>query len=280
MMPSHSADGGYPQRLAKPAGTVTRGWPHEYVFLFSHMRSFSTVLSHILGSHEEISGYTETHLKYRRSGDLLRLRWRVARAIGGIPRGRYLLDKLLHNFMLIPKNLRDSDRLRALIFIRRPEATVQSILKMSAAHPERPWYASPQQVTEYYCARLAWLAAVGVHMKERALFFPAEELIEDTVPLLRRITSHLDLSEPLRNHYELNRFSGRPGHGDTSSDLRAGAIVTHHHSPASAIVVRPEYLERCYRAYDYCTQALSDWCPTHGQPKPAESAMRLTRTGG
>jgi hypothetical protein len=276
MIPSHSADEIYRPRAAASVRSMTHAWPHEYVFLFAHMRSFSTALSHILGSHPEISGYTETHLKYRRSGDLVRLRWRVARAIGGVPRGRYLLDKLLHNFMLIPKPLRDSDRLRSLIFVRRPEATVQSILKMSVAHPERAWYASPQLVTEYYCARLAWLAAVGVHLKERALFFPAEALIEDTGPLLHRITNHLALDEPLQNRYHLNRFSGKAGHGDTSIDLQAGSILSTHAtwSREATVAIRPEQLERCHHAYDSCFLTLSDWCPAYGLANEVASVAK------
>jgi len=36
-------------------------WPHLYLFLFSHMRSYSTLLSHVLGSHREILLLHVTH---------------------------------------------------------------------------------------------------------------------------------------------------------------------------------------------------------------------------
>ena len=32
----------------------------NYIFLLSHVRGYTTLLSHILGSHREISGYAET----------------------------------------------------------------------------------------------------------------------------------------------------------------------------------------------------------------------------
>jgi hypothetical protein len=32
-----------------------------YVLVLSHMRSFSSMLCHVLGSHEEIAGYAEMH---------------------------------------------------------------------------------------------------------------------------------------------------------------------------------------------------------------------------
>jgi hypothetical protein len=34
---------------------------HRYIFVGSHMRSFSSLLCHVLGSHREIDGYAETH---------------------------------------------------------------------------------------------------------------------------------------------------------------------------------------------------------------------------
>lgn len=238
-------------------------WPDEYLFLFSHMRSYSTVLSHVLGSHEEIAGYTETHLKYRRSADLMRLRWRIAKATGSWPRSRYLLDKLLHNFMLIPKGLRHSQRLRALIFVRRPEATLRSILRMGTMHPEKSWYSSPRQVAEYYCERTAWLAATGVQLKDRALVFSSEAIVDDTSGLLERIARHLDLKSALQPQYRLHRFSGRAGYGDGSSTLKAGVIVSNPRAAEEPAAFDSELIEQCRRAYLAAMATLADWCPLH-----------------
>lgn len=252
-------------------------WPREYLFLFSHMRSFSSVLSHVLGSHAEICGYSETHLKYRHRSDLYRLRWRVACAVGGWPRGRYLLDKLLHNFMLIPKDLRYSPGLRTLIFVRRPQATLQSILRMNATHAHRSWYDSATSAAEYYCERVAWLTALGVHLKERALVFPAEALIEDTAPLLRHISRFLDLSTPLQPRYQLNRLSGLPSHGDTSPCLQAGTVLHKASAPAeNAPDIDRKLIDRCNRIYATCMTTLGEWCPSYGlQPDKEQKQSRV-----
>ncbi|HEY4369844.1 MAG TPA: hypothetical protein VGN07_21595 [Steroidobacteraceae bacterium] len=248
-------------------------WPREYVFLFSHMRSFSTVLSHVLGSHTDICGYTETHLKYRKGSDLVRLRLRVASATGEWPRGRYLLDKLLHNFMLIPKDLRYSPRLRSLIFVRNPAATIQSILRMNAQHPNMSWYGSPASVAEYYCERLTWLTAIGVHMKTRAFVFPAEALVDDTAPLLKHITCFLDLSTPLQPRYRLHRLSGLPSHGDTSERLQAGTVSHRPLTQAADIpFVDPGLVDQCNRVYRTCMTTLADWCPSYGLQQFHENA--------
>src|SRR5215467_8996279 len=63
--------------------------PRRHLFVFGHMRSYSSLLCHILGSHPEIDGYCETHIKYRWYFDLLRLRYRVVTLTGEPLRGRY-----------------------------------------------------------------------------------------------------------------------------------------------------------------------------------------------
>src|SRR3954447_7337822 len=54
------------------------------------MRSYSSVLSHILGSHPQISGYCETHTKYRTWFDLWKLRRRVRKLTGEALQGAQL----------------------------------------------------------------------------------------------------------------------------------------------------------------------------------------------
>ena len=69
----------------------------QYVFILSHMRAYTSLLAHILGSHPEISGYFELHQDYRGDFDLLRMRVGVATGLRYRLRGRYVLDKVLHS---------------------------------------------------------------------------------------------------------------------------------------------------------------------------------------
>ena len=47
----------------------------NYLFLLSHMRSYSSLMSHLLGSSPQIDGYGEMHLRYRTRLSLLALPW-------------------------------------------------------------------------------------------------------------------------------------------------------------------------------------------------------------
>ena len=101
----------------------------RYLFVLGHMRSYSSLLCHILGSHPQIDGYCETHVKYRTRFDLLRLRSRVVKLTGEPLSGRYVLDKVLHNYPLASSILRSPNTL-SIVLVRRPVPTVQSIVNM------------------------------------------------------------------------------------------------------------------------------------------------------
>ena len=53
--------------IAGPVGRARgRGMPDEYarIFLLSHMRTFTNLARHILGSHPRINGKYELHISY------------------------------------------------------------------------------------------------------------------------------------------------------------------------------------------------------------------------
>ncbi len=113
--------------------------PRGHLFVFGHMRSYSSLLCHILGSHPEIDGYCETHIKYRWYLDLVRLRRRVVKLTGEPLRGRYVLDKVLHDYPLAASILR-SPGARGIVLLRRPKATVRSIMNMGQRYSDVAWY--------------------------------------------------------------------------------------------------------------------------------------------
>ena len=66
--------------------------PYARIFLLSHMRAFTSLAGHILGSHPQINGYYEMHLSYEDAAALDRQRGgfevhnqtpRLAAAMGG-----------------------------------------------------------------------------------------------------------------------------------------------------------------------------------------------------
>src|SRR5580698_3253303 len=107
----------------------------NYLFLLSHMRSYSSVMSHLLGSSPQIDGYGEMHLRYRTRLSLLALPWKVRHSTGEPLAGQWLLDKILHNKIRSPWRLLPDDRYRVIIFLRGPRATLRSLLAMKPMLP-------------------------------------------------------------------------------------------------------------------------------------------------
>ena len=183
------------------------------LLVLSHMRSYSTLVCHILGSHPEIDGYCETHLKYRSRLDLLRLRWRVRRLTGAPLHGHYLLDKILHDYPITPAILAHA-RTRALILVRRPSASIHSILTMGRQLGLIAWHQEPEAVARYYETRLRTLTQLAGTLGGRALLVRSERLIADPAAQLSDITQFLGLHRHLEQNYRHFPHTGQPGCGD------------------------------------------------------------------
>ena len=228
------------------------------LFVFGHMRSYSSLLCHILGSHPEIDGYCETHIKYRWYFDLLRLRRRVVQLTGEPLRGRYVLDKVLHDYPLARSILR-SESARAIVLLRKPKATVRSIMNMGLRYSDVPWYRDLDAVVRYYEARLAALVKLADQMDGRIILLEAEDLLSGTAGVLGRLAEFLELREPLNSSYRRFTHTGEAGYGDPSETISTGEIAAAR--PAEAEILLPDpVVTRLDGVYRSCTAALSARC--------------------
>lgn len=232
------------------------------------MRSRSTLLAHILGSHPEVSGYTESHIKYRNPWDTLRLRWHVGIATRQWPRGRWLLDKQLHNRMYLPSTLRRSNRVRVIVLIRNPLDTLRSMVSMGRLlGNDRD--ADPRLAAAYYCQRVATLAGLAVEFGDRALLVDSDSLVNDSDTALSRIAKHLSLTQPLSKSYQVRKLTGRSGFGDMSALIHSGQVSQQrdadtHDADHLDVVLPPQLASVLQRCFDNCVGDASAWVPTVG----------------
>jgi hypothetical protein len=223
------------------------------------MRSYSSLLCHILGSHRQVDGYCETHIKYRTRWDLLRLRWRVAQFTGEPLRGRYVLDKVLHNYPLAPGILR-SRNTRSIVLLRRPVATVQSIVNMGLRHSDIAWHRDVDTVASYYEERLATLMLLAESLCGRVIFVEAERLLSETNAVLQGLTRALELNEPLQAQYRRFAHTGERGFGDPSELISTGRVSNAPREQPASATVSPEVAARLETAYDACVASLRYTC--------------------
>jgi hypothetical protein len=248
--------------LSRPGCLIGR---REYLFIVSHMRSFSSLLGHILGSSPDIVGYSECHQHYRSRLDLLDLRRKVDYATGGKISRRYVLDKILHDYEICPDVLHHP-RLRLLFLVRPPRDTLSSIVTLEQKQGGRSPRATAEGATAYYVARLAQLQSLAeARAGQPDLSVNADALISDSEPALAALTAALELGAPLRPNYDLFRFSGEPLHGDPSGNIRQAHIVRERERPA--VDIPDSCISEAADAYGKLWGALSGNTVCLGEPQ-------------
>lgn len=190
-----------------------------YIFVVGHMRSYSSLLSHILGSHPRIAGYAEMHQKYRSWLDLLELSSKVERSCDKSCAHRQVLDKILHPQVIAPSILRRKD-LSVIAIARDPLATLASILSMQAGGVDRV-----ERAVQYYLERLAALVRLAEMRRGNLFYLDGEALVERTGEALSSLTDYLQLAPTLRSEYSIFRFTGTPKYGDPSEWIKSGRVV-------------------------------------------------------
>ena len=194
------------------------------IFLLSHMRAYTSLLGHILGSHPQINGYYEMHLSYEDASAVER-QWTMYQASDDLkPGSRYLFDKLLHNDYALNYDDALPAGSRILISIRRPLASIRSIVDLFAKKEAGELYADPVEAARYYLERLEWLTAFACDNPGRYFYFDAEALIHRADALLLKLTQWLELDTPLEREYRLFSQTGQARKGDCSAKLRSGVI--------------------------------------------------------
>ena len=225
------------------------------IFLLSHMRAYTSLAGHILGSHPQINGYYEMHLGYEEASALDRQMEAFRQGDAIKENSRYLFDKLLHNdYRLKPERLGRADT-KVLIALAEPEHTIRSIVHLFARKPDPDLYASPIEATKYYVERVRALAEFCRTADWPYTYFDAELLQRAPEKLLPKLTAWLELDSPLSGRYQVFSQTGKARRGDTSERMRSGGI-----DPAktdySHIAIPDDALAAAREAYRDCRQAI------------------------
>ena len=201
--------------------------PNHYqpIFLLSHMRANTSLLSHILGSHPRISGYYEMHLSYRSENDLI-MQQQLLLANNTIKSSsHFLFDKILHNdYELLLHNLK-SKKIKILVSIRSAEQTIKSIVNLFRNKKVKHSYADPELATRYYIERIKNLVDFCETNKINYYYYDAELICSEPRFLLNQLQQWLQLESPLTEDYQIFPLTGQPGTGDSSENMHKGRIV-------------------------------------------------------
>jgi len=227
---------------------------YSRIFLLSHMRAYTTLAGHILGSHPLINGYFEMHISYDDASAPDKQMEVLLQYERLKENSRYLFDKLLHNAYRLNSALFNPENTKILVSLLEPDKAVRSImdlfLKKGTDHP----YASPEAATAYYMERVETLADFCMTTNLPYYYYDAQLFKEAPEKLLARLTAWLELDSPLTERYQLFSQTGMPRKGDSSKLIRSGKIdrttadYSHIQVPEHALTGAREAYRNCRSA--------------------------------
>jgi hypothetical protein len=210
-----------------------RAEKQAYVFVLAHMRSGSTLLTHILLGNQNIAGIGERDAIYASASDLYLLGARAYWAHGWpIKRYRFVADQINHARYIPDERLLAHPRLWCIVLVREPEPSISSMVHLFG---ER-WGWTVEKAVDYYRSRLATLHRYTDIEGARMLVVTYEQLIDAPTPALRRIERFLELRSSLRTSYPAHRYTGITG--DPSGAVVAGVITRPRPLPPVSIPER------------------------------------------
>ena len=225
------------------------------IFLLSHMRAFTSLAGHILGSHPQINGYYEMHISYADAAALDKQLEVFLENDVLKENSRYLFDKLLHNdYSLKPEQL-GSAKVKILISLLEPEQTIKSIVDLFAQKEIEDLYASPVEAANYYIARVQAIADFSRTSQRPYYYFDAELFQRAPETLLPKLSEWLELDTPLSERYQIFSETGKARKGDSSERIHSGRI---DRTPVdySHIAIPEEVLRRAREVYQECRRQI------------------------
>ncbi|HEY9648559.1 MAG TPA: sulfotransferase [Chroococcidiopsis sp.] len=247
----------------EPQKILFRPTPCKFLFILSHMRSGSSLLTHILSSNPEIIGLGETHTVYRSDLDLKQLTRKLYTELCEVRRlsdlanlrmnHQYILDKILHNSKLLDYSFLASEYSYNIFLLREPQRSLSSILDLKPHWDEAT-------AVEYYGDRLRQLERYSqfINNPERTLVVTYEQLLNQTELTLSKLRQFLSLSQPLSEDYHLLKTTGKPGFGDHKGNIKAGRIVRDARKLNSNL--SEPAIDAGQAAFDHCMEVLAQYC--------------------
>lgn len=217
------------------------------------MRSRSSLLSHLLGSHPEIYGYSELHSHYATVNDLLSMQNKLTQSLNCHSAEHYFLDKILHNYAISDTVLNHA-KTKVIFLLRKPESTIKSIIKLGDITGVKIWHNKPLKALNYYRDRLLQLQTLATRLQQSSsaeyFFIESDKLIEQPGSFLAQLQSWLKLGSPIRENYSIFEHTGKAVAGDPSKNIKTGKIIRTQSHPN--VVIEQDILEQAQQAYKQC----------------------------
>jgi hypothetical protein len=236
--------------------------PKQHIFLLSHMRAYTSLFGHILGSNPEICGYYEMHIGYHSWKSLIRQKLLYFKHETPKSNFVYMFDKVLHNDHNVALAILDRRRTKTIFCLRQPQKVIPSILRLyQEIDPSHP-FNSESFATNYYIQRLTTLESIANAMNREFFYFDAEAIKSHSQECLKKLSDWLQLTQNLSPNYAVQRNTSKKGYGDTSPRIDSGRI-SDDPSPRIDFKHDAELIEEATLVYHRVRKTLIDKSAAH-----------------
>lgn len=198
--------------------------PKNHIFLLSHMRAYTSLFGHIMGSNPAICGYYEMHIGYYSWKSPIRQKLLYFAQEQPKPGFTHMFDKVLHNEHRVSVDVLNNHRAKTIFCLRQPRDVIPSILKLYGDIDPIHEFNSETFATDYYIHRLAMLESIAESLERDFFYLDAESIKLRTDECLGSLTDWLQLVTPLSDTYSLQQHTSEARYGDSSEAMRAGRI--------------------------------------------------------
>jgi hypothetical protein len=199
--------------------------PKQHIFLLSHMRSYTSLFGHIMGSNPHICGYYEMHIGYYSWKSLIRQKLLYFEQELPKPGFRYMFDKILHDEHGMSLDILMRKNVKPIFCLRHPQDVIPSILKLYQQVDPTHAFNSESCATAYYIQRLTTLEGLANALERDFFYLDAEAIKLDSQRCLDDLSDWLTLRIKLSPQYELQKNTSKARFGDSSGNLNVGRIA-------------------------------------------------------
>jgi hypothetical protein len=215
------------------------------------MRSGSSLLTQLVANNAAVDGYGELHLAYSEPRHLWALNGKVlwVRRMAR-PTSTIVIDKILHDHLLSPADLRHMGEMESMFLVREPSATLASLVASFGL--------SQTDALGYLVSRLRTLAEFAESRPSgAAIALTYDDLVHRTAESFLLLERQLGLRTPLEDRYDpMNRG------GDPSANIRAGKILRGRRPVCHSAEIDGAVLDQAQQAYGATWEILASRCLT------------------
>lgn len=244
-----------PNYLTSPRTALAIARAKKHIFFVSHMRAYSSLFGHIMGSHPKICGYYEMHIGYHSYKSLTRQKMLFFREEVAKPGFQFMFDKVLHDDHFLAPNILNASQTRTIFALRHPQKTIPSIMRLYAGEDPSHPFNNEAFATRYYIDRARSIHAMAADMARPYFYLDAETITNRTQDALRLLSDWLNLEPELDSNYSVQKKTSQSRYGDTSDRLKSGKIEQSAEAPQPQSM-DPELLDAAVDAYEQSRQGL------------------------